>query len=272
MKKFILIPSIMVVFIAVCAFGYKKIYERKTLPELNFDAAYYWVTESSVSGIWKYEENPAGYKYFLYLPPKYKNDKDNENAKLPLIVTFHGSCEKGKALSYGRFFTNQSFQSQVFPDGAAVLVPQSRQDYFTDPHSMSLFIQNVIIRNKCIDKENIIGYGFSQGAKFVVELACTEPRLFKGVISGSGFYQISKKELLSVLPISFYFTTAANDAGIFEQGSPTGKLCARFCKDSRYVEFPTRRHFFAELKDKTGITIGGKEETLQDWIISVINR
>ena len=29
-------------------------------------------------------------------------------------------------------------------------------------------------------------------------------------------------------------------------------MCAKWCKNSRYVEYKERRHFFVELKDKQG--------------------
>lgn len=246
---------------------YKSLYTRKPL-ELNFDAAYFWPQKAYQDQKWKYEELASGYKYFLYLPEKYKNDKDNEAAKLPLIVTFHGSGEKGSALTkMGRRFISDEFQSKIYKEGAAVLVLQSRIDYFTDTHSMSLLLQNILIKNKCIDKSKIVGYGFSQGAKYVVELACAEPSLFKGVISGSGFYQIKLRELIKVLPVSFYSAISENDKGIFEQGNKTGKLCAKFCKNSRYVQYKERYHFWVELTDKTG----SGSETMEDWLIQVVN-
>ena len=109
------------------------------------------------------------------------------------------------------------------------------------------------------------------GAKFVVELACYEPRLFKAVISGSGFYQMKVSELIKLLPVQFYFATSKNDKGIYEQGSPTGKMCARWCKNSRYVEYETRYHFWVELLDRTGRkNKDGTDETALDWIASVL--
>ena len=78
-----------------------------TRPKQNFtfDAAYYWTINQYQDKLWLYEELPSGHKYHLYLPEKFKNNKNCEQAKLPLIVVFHGSDEKGKALSkYGRIF------------------------------------------------------------------------------------------------------------------------------------------------------------------------
>ncbi|MCR5762046.1 MAG: hypothetical protein K6G00_01535 [Treponema sp.] len=264
MRRILLIIALFIIFgiISIC-----YLYTRKPL-KFTPDAAYLWPEETHLHGEWLYETLPTGHSYFLYLPEKYRNDRDNESATLPLIVTFHGSCEKGTAVSkLGVQFTKPDFQKKIFQNGAAVLVVLSRVEYFTDPHSMSLLIQNIVLRNKCIDKTNIIGYGFSQGAKFVVELACAEPRLFRGVISGSGFYIISYKELLTVLPVSFYLALSENDSGIFEQGVKTGKLCGRWCHNSRYVQYKTRYHFLVTLKDKTE----KNNETMEDWLISVVN-
>ena len=206
------------------------------------------------------------------LSEKKWDDKDNQDAKLPLIVTFHGSDEKGRATKYGRLFLNKEFQSRAGKNGAAVLSIMSRANYFTDPSSTRLLIQNICLQNECIDRTNIVAYGFSQGAAFVVEMACHDPRLFRGVVSGSGFYQMKTSELLTVLPIQFYFATSKNDSGIYEQGSETGKTCAKHCKNSRYVEYETRGHFFVELKDKTGRkNKDGSEETFLDWISGVVN-
>ncbi len=256
--------TLLAIMIAI-AFFVVRLYKRKPLT-LVPDAAYLWPVLSQAEGIWKYEKLATGHAYYLYLPETLRQDKDNEDAHIPLIVAFHGSYDTGSAVSkMGRRFTEPEFQKRIHPMGAAVLVPLGRIGYFSDPHSMNLLIQNIILKNKCIDKANIIGYGFSQGAKYVVELACYEPRLFKGVISGSGFYQITYRELLSVLPISFYSALSENDRGIFEQGVKTGRLCGTWCRNSRYVQYPSRYHFWVELYDKTG----RGEETMEDWLISV---
>lgn len=264
-KRFIIIPAVLLSVITSSLFCVKGLYSRKQL-DFTFDAAYYWPEKKSVYGEWLYEKLPSGHEYYLYLPEKYRNDKDSADAKLPMIVVFHGSDEKGAALSkYGRLFINQDFQNSVYSEGCAVMIVLSRINYFTDPHSTSLLIQNVVLKNKCIDQTNIIGYGFSQGAKFVVELACTEPALFRAVISGSGFYQATVKEIISVLPVQFYFAISENDKGIFEQGSPTGRKLGRFCKNSIYVQYPQRWHFWVEMNDKV------KNETVTDWLKAVIN-
>ncbi len=269
MNKKLRISIISIFFFLCCIiFAVKRMYTRKPLSPA-FDAAYFWATVSYQDQTWLYEELPTGHKYFLFIPEKFRNDKDNEQAKIPLIVTFHGSCEKGVAVSkYGRIFLSKEFQEKISANGAAVLVPLSRIDYFTDPASMSLLIQNVVIKNKCIDKTNIIGYGFSQGAKFVVEVACRKPELFRAVISGSGFYQISIWELISVLPVSFYSAISEDDKGIFEQGFKTGRLCGKWCRNSRYVKYKTRHHFWVELDDKTG----KNDETVMDWLFELVNR
>ncbi len=247
------------------------LYRRKNL-NFVYDGAYYWSNNSKQFSNWYYENSASGHQYYLYLPQKYIHDKDNEEAKLPLIVVFHGSDEKGLAYSkYGRIFVSEKFQSRIYPEGAAVLVINSRINYFTDPHGTGLLIQNVCFRNKCIDRKNIIGYGFSQGAKFVVELCCEWPGLFRGVVSGSGFYQMNFREIIRALPVCFYWATSEDDKGIFEQGSSTGKRLARFCKNSRYVQYQTRHHFYVELQDKTGRkNRDGSDETFLDWICEVV--
>ena len=262
-----------VVVAAAALFAVKNyLYSRRPL-DLTFDAAYYFSEDSSKSGIWAYEKSFSGHQYYLYLPPQYRTDNDDQSTKLPLIVAFHGSDEKGQAFKYGRIFTTEDFQKKISPKGAAVLLIFSRINYFTDPHGTALLIKNVCIKNKCLDPTNIVGYGFSQGAKFVAEMACAEPSLFRAVVSGSGFYQMSAKEILSVLPIQFYWANSEDDKGIFEQGMPTGRRVARFCKNSRYVQYKTRHHFYVELKDKSGRkNKDGSDETFMDWLCSVVNK
>lgn len=267
-KRLIIIPAVLLSIIVCTVFSVKELYSRKNI-DFTFDAAYYWPEKKSAYGEWLYEKIPAGHEYYLYIPQKFRNALQNEDAKLPMIVVFHGSDEKGASLGkYGRLFIDPDFQKEVYPEGCAVLVILSRINYFTDPHSTSLLIQNICIKNKCIDKTKIVGYGFSQGAKFVVELACAEPALFKAVISGSGFYQISLKELLSVLPVNFYSAISENDKGIFEQGNRTGRMCGRFCKNSRYVQYEQRWHFWVELKDTTG----HGNETVTDWLKEILSK
>lgn len=273
-KKFAsAVLAISLVVLLAALFAVKNyLYARKPL-DLTFDAAYYFSEDSSKSGVWAYEKSYSGHQYYLYLPPQYRTDNDDQSAKLPLIVAFHGSDEKGQAFKYGRIFTDEDFQQKIFPKGAAVLLIFSRINYFTDPHGTALLVKNVCIKNKCIDPTNIVGYGFSQGAKFVAEMACAEPELFRAVVSGSGFYQMTLKEILRVLPIQFYWANSEDDKGIFEQGMPTGRRVARFCKNSRYVQYQTRHHFYVELKDKSGRkNKDGSDETFMDWLCSVVNK
>ena len=261
-----------IVILAAALFAVKNyLYSRRPL-DLTFDAAYYFSEETSASGVWKYEKSYSGHQYYLYLPPEYREASDEQSAKLPLIVAFHGSDEKGQAFKYGRIFTTEDFQQKIYPKGAAVLLIFSRINYFTDPHGTALLIKIVCIKNKCLDPTNIVGYGFSQGAKFVAEMTCAEPSLFRAVVSGSGFYQMSAAEIFRVLPIQFYWANSEDDKGIIEQGMPTGRRVARFCKNSRYVQYKTRHHFYVELKDKTGRkNKDGSDETFMDWLCFVVN-
>ena len=50
--------------------------------DFTFDAAYYWPEKKSQYGKWEYEKLPSGHEYYLYIPEKFKNDRENENAKL----------------------------------------------------------------------------------------------------------------------------------------------------------------------------------------------
>ncbi len=238
------------------------LYKRSNL-NLTFDSDYYWADKEFDNSTWFYEHVPAGWEYYLYIPPEYRNDRQNELARLPLVVVFHGANAKASSLRYGRFFTDDRVQNIR---KCAVLVMHSRGDYFSDCHSMSLLIQNILLKNLCIDKTNIIGWGHSQGAKFVLELACYEKALFKAVICGSGYYQPTFAEYVKILPVQFYWKIAIRDKGIYEQGYKTGRRLSRLCRNSVNIELDSPSHFCVELNDK----IPGTDRTFLDWFKSVV--
>ena len=240
----------------------EKVHRRKEL-KITFDADYFWAKTLFDDSKWFYETVPAGFEYYLYIPSEYRNDRHNESAKLPLIVTFHGSNDKyASRQKFGRMFLDDKIQSIK---KCAVLVLHSRGDYFTNCYDVSLFLQNFVARNECIDRKCIIGFGHSQGAEFVVKLACYEPALFKAVISGSGYYRPMAWEVMNVLPIRFYWKIAKYDKGIYEQGYKTGRTLARFCKSSVNVELDSREHCWVELDDK------GADTTFLAWFKSAID-
>lgn len=261
-RSILIIVSIVVV--ASLAVTIKGLYTRRTLDKLEFEPDYYWSDKSVDTGKWDFHKTYAGYDYFLYIPPEYKNDRHNENAKLPMYVLFHGSESKGISLGrYGRMFTDSKIQNLK---SSAVLVLLARCGYYSDCHDTSMLIQNVLIQNECIDKKSIIAFGHSQGAYYAVKLACYDPRLFKAVISGSGYYQISRKELLSVLPVQFWWGNAKNDKGIYEQAWKSGRLVSKYCRNSVYAEYESRGHFWVEPNDEdpeTGLKF-------LDWLKKVL--
>lgn len=235
---------------------------------LSFDPDYYWVDESSVMEPWMYERIFGGFEYFLYIPPEYRNDRQNEAAKLPLVVTFHGSSSKYISLGrYGRMFIDDRIQS-ITP--CAVLVLYARYDYYATCQDVRLLIHNLLLKNACIDRTNVIAYGHSQGAWFATQMACYDPGLFRAVISGSGYYHMTLRELWRVRNVQFYWGNAQNDAGIYEQAWQTGQRVAKWCKNSIYAEYPKRGHFFVELTDVAPARNGQKETAFLDWFRSVV--
>lgn len=233
--------------------------------KLNFDADYYWTVKKFDDSLWFYEKVPAGFEYYLYIPPAYRNDRHNTEAKLPLIVTFHGSNAKYESRrNFGRMFVDPKFQEVK---NCAVLVLHSRGDYFSDCHDISLLIENILLKNECIDKKKIVGFGHSQGAEFVVKLACFNPALFTAVISGSGYYQPSFREIWRVRNISFYWKISKYDKGIYEQGFKTGRKLKRFCKNSVNIELESREHCWVETDDR----LLDSDLTFIDWFKSVVD-
>ena len=166
---------------------------------------------------------------------------------------------------YGRMFTSEKIQNIK---ECSVLVLLARGDYYSDCHDVSLLIQNVLMKNLCIDKTNIIAFGHSQGAEFAVELACHEPALFRAVISGSGYYQPTFKEYIRILPVQFYWKIAKRDKGIYEQGFKTGRRLARFCKNSINIELDSQVHFWVELDDK----VPDSDMTFLKWFESIVTK
>lgn len=269
MNRFCAGAALILMFGAAAFTGAKSLksylYTKKPL-QLNFDHDYYWPDASYEDSTWIYERVFAGFEYYLYIPPQYREDRHNPDVKLPLFVIFHGSGKDSKYASLGRFgriFVDRRVQD-IRP--CAVLVLLARNDYYENLQDTSLLIQNVLLKNECLDKDSLIAYGHSQGAYFAVKLACHQPELFKAVISGSGYYQVSKKELLKVLPVQFYFGLARNDKGIYEQGILTGPLLEKYCRNSIYAEYPMRGHFYVELKDAPP----GKDTTFLQWLEKVL--
>lgn len=260
-----IIAGIVVFLSAALALAVKALYTRRTLGELTFEPDYYWAEEKCETDKWDFRKTYAGYDYFLYIPPEFKDDRHNESAGLPMVVIFHGSESKGISLGrYGRMFTDKKIQDIRH---CAVLVLLARCGYYSDCHDTSMLIQNVMIQNECIDRKNVIAFGHSQGAYYAVKLACYEPRLFKAVISGSGYYQITYRELLKVLPIQFWFGISRNDKGIYEQGCTTGPLLQKYCRNSVYAEYEKRGHFWVEPKD----VAPGSGEVFLEWLDKVLN-
>lgn len=255
--------AIAMLFVAAGVFARIKLYSRPEL-ELKYDVGYYTPEVSRDGGKWYYEKVLAGLSYYLYIPEDYRNGTQNQDAGLPLVVTFNGSDNKGVNLPrYGEMFVSEKIQGIR---ECAVLVVLARGAYYSDCHDVSLLIQNILMKNPCIDKTNIIGFGHSQGAEFVVKLACHEPALFRGVISGSGYYQPTFREYLRVLPVQFYWKIAKRDKGIYEQGYKTGRRLARYCRNSINIEIDSQVHFWVELDDE----VPGSDMTFLKWFESVV--
>lgn len=262
-KKFVLLMLPLVLIVALALFCLARLRVRKEF-KLNFDADYYWTEKTYDDSVWFYEKVPAGFEYYLYIPPEFRKDRHNAEAKLPLIVAFHGSSSKYVSRGrFGRMLIDSKLQDV---HKSAVLVLLSRGQYYSNCQDTSLMIQNLLMKNECIDRKNIIGFGHSQGAEFVVKLACFEPGLFKAVISGSGYYQPSFLELLRIMPIRFYWKISKYDKGIYEQGYKTGRTLKRFCKDSVNIELESMEHCWVELND----VVPESNLTFLEWYKKVV--
>ncbi len=228
--------------------------------KVEYDAAF-WPDKKIDSGSWTWSVTYAGIAYNLFVPEAL--DVDGAAPTIPLIVCFHGST--GKATSkdrFGRLFTSAESQAALDPNGAAVLIPHSRVEYFSDPDGYARLIDNVIIEHPCIDRRRVALYGFSQGAAFAHELAMRHPGLVRAAATGSSYYAASAYELFRAARVRFWSALSKNDAGIYEQGVATARALARLCPDSRYVEYERRGHFFIEPGDTSGR--GG--ETFIEWL------
>lgn len=223
----------------------------------------YWPSQSLVSGAWTQVMTPSGINYHLYIPPK--AGAEGESGGIPLIVVFHGSTGKGIAKErYGQLFSNDTSQAYFGDKGAAVLVVQSRLEYFTDTAAYARLIDNVLIGNPLISRSRTALWGFSQGAAFALELAMAEPGLFRAAAIGSSYYRASAVKLLRARKLKVWYATARNDKRIWEQGHRTGKLLAAICPDSKYVEYESRGHFFIEPSDESG------GEAFIEWLARVL--
>ena len=241
-------------------------------PALHYDNAY-WPEESTQDERWIWAKTSAGITYSLYLPEHLRGDAVELEKKalvpesIPMIVCFHGSTGKHTAKDrFGRIFTTDTVQNRFGPQGIAVLVPQSRVEYFSDPHAYSRLIQNICIQHRVIDPSRIAGYGFSQGAAFVHEMTGYDPFIFRAGMTGSSYYSSSIRELFNSARVHYYCALSRNDAGIYEQGLRTAKILSVLAPHSRYREYEKRGHFFVEMHDTTG----RGDETALDWLVNAL--
>jgi poly(3-hydroxybutyrate) depolymerase len=254
---------IIVIFIALC-YGALRV---RIKPQLTYDAAY-WPTKTIRSGFWQLSHTPAGITYNLYINPEIEKD-DASKSQIPLIVCFHGSSGKGTSKErFGRPFTDPDIQKKINSAGIAVLVPQSRLEYFSDPQAYIRLIENILLQYPAIDPNRVAIYGFSQGAAFVHELAIKNPSLFRVAVTGSSYYSASPAELFCAARVHFYGALSKNDTGIYEQGVKTAHILGILCPNSRYVEYENRGHFFVETDDKTG----HGEETFINWLTKALSK
>ncbi len=231
---------------------------------IEYDPAY-WPEKKLVMDGWHWGITPSGIIYNLYIPKEL--DVEGAEPSIPLIVCFHGNSGKASAKDrFGRIFTDPAIQARFGEKGAAVLIPQARIEYFSDPHSYARFVRNVIMQHRAIDVKRVAGYGFSQGAAFAQELAMYDPALFRAVVSGSSYYSASVPELFRAARVRFWCATSRNDSGIYEQGHVTGRILAAICPDSRYVEYEKRGHFQVEPQDRSG----RGDETFIDWLVRAL--
>lgn len=257
----------------VCLIGIAIITLRFTkAPDLHYDKAY-WPEETVADDHWIWAKTPAGITYSLYLPKQLRGDAVTLSTagipekSIPMIVCFHGSTGKHTAKDrLGRLFITTEVQNRFGELGIAVLVPQSRVEYFADTHAYARFIQNICIQHRIIDPARIAGYGYSQGAAFVHEMTGSEPFIFRAAMTGSSYYRSSFRELLYSARVSYYCALAKNDAGIYEQGVRTAKILNVLAPRSRYREYENRGHFFVEMHDTTG----RRDETALDWLVRAL--
>ena len=255
------------VLVAIAAFGFLLL--RMPAPYSSECDLSYWPSSKLVSGEWTWARTPSGIDYNLYIPSGV--DIEDPGAELPLIVVLHGST--GKAISkdrYGRLFTRADAQAAFGPKGAAVIAPQSRIEYYTDPDSYTRFIYNILIAYPCISRNRIALWGHSQGAAFSLELGAAHPGLFRAIAPGSSYYSASPAELFRLARLKVWYATARNDSGIWEQGHRTGRILAAICPDSRYLEYPTRGHFYIENADAYPPGDPGAEETFISWLVRAL--
>lgn len=241
-------------------------------PALHYDKAY-WPEETVADDHWIWAKTPAGITYNLYLPKNLRGDAVELDRSgipehsIPMIVCFHGSTGKHTAKDrLGRIFTTDTVQNRFSPQGIAVLVPQSRVEYFADTNAYARFIQNICIQHRVIDPARIAGYGFSQGAAFVHEMTGSKPFIFRAAMTGSSYYSSSIPELFNSARVRYYCALSRNDAGIYEQGIRTAKILNVLAPHSRYREYEKRGHFFVEMHDTTG----RGNETALDWLVHAL--
>lgn len=237
---------------------------------LNDDSVIQYNTETLKSSIlydkgFKNCTTWDGYHYYLYTPDEV-DSQTNGNQKHPLFVVLHGAFGSSNALNtLGVPLKEDAVQNAM--KGAYVLVLLSKGDYYTDANRYAAIIQNVISSDKHIDSDNVILYGFSNGAKFSCELMETDNYLFSYALLGGLLYDFKDPSVVKDIPI-WLICGAKDSEPVVESSDAMYLALKKVGCHIMYCKYEDRGHNAVNITEYDST----KKESALDWLIRQIQK
>ncbi len=201
-----------------------------------------------------------GYHYYLYSPCINKE----EEKKYPLIIVLHGAFGQNTALdTLALPFKEKNFQDTL--GGAYILLLISNKDYYTNTDRYMTLIKNVLEEEENINRDTIILYGHSNGAKFACELIENNHAFFHCAILGGCLYECRTPESFQDTSVWLYYGELESE--IIKSGSDRlyQKLLKSGC-DITLVTYPNKGHTPVSVTEHPEDT----ESYAMDWLLKLL--
>jgi polyhydroxybutyrate depolymerase len=142
----------------------------------------------------------SGRTFHVWGPAAY-----DEARAYPVVVMFHGWSSKGRSLE-------SWFKMEDHVAGAAFTVyPDSKGPSWdfagTQDLDFTAGVLDALADEWCVDRANVLAFGFSYGARFVHHLGCKRPDLVRAIAAGGGSWD-HEVGCVSPMPVLVIHRTA----------------------------------------------------------------
>jgi len=137
------------------------------------------------------------YKYLLYLPDAYENDKEND---FPFILFLHGGGEKGDDLNKVKRNGPPKFleNNKDFP--FIVVSPQCPRDERWTAYKLNALLEGLVEKYR-IDEDRIYLTGLSMGGYGTWDLASNYPQWFAAIVPICGGGDVRRVRAVKDIPV-----------------------------------------------------------------------